>query len=156
MMLESKWPTTIFTVADLGIDWFIELPRARSLPGAPSIAIDAQTGQEIWRTMTLDPAKPFTITGIPKVFKGKVIIGNGGTEMTAARGSVTAYDAETGVQALQFYVVPGNPADGFESDAVALAATTWLFSAKKKKTVRKLLVAIPFPWISKMNRLNQR
>ncbi len=89
------------------------------------VAIDAKTGQRVWETMTVDPRKAFYITGAPKVFRGKVIIGNGGTEQEAARGYVTAYDAETGKLVWRFYVVPGNPADGFESPAMEMAAKTW-------------------------------
>ncbi len=179
-------------IGKLGVDWYLELPRARSLPGTPLvidgvmyfeefynvvhavdatsgeslweydpdvigragprmrvmwdysrglafwkgkvfsatidgrlIAIDAKTGKEIWSVMTFDPSLPFSITGAPKVFAGKVIIGNGGTEMGAARGFVTAYEAETGEQAWRFFVVPGNPAEGFENEAMAMAAETW-------------------------------
>ena len=89
------------------------------------VAIDAQTGKEVWQVMTVDPAKPLYITGAPKIFKGKVLIGNGGTESGPSRGYVTAYDAETGKQAWRFYIVPGNPADGFENDAMRMAAKTW-------------------------------
>lgn len=89
------------------------------------IAVDAATGSEIWSTMTVDPEKALYITGAPKVFKGKVLIGNGGTEHGAARGYVTAYDAETGEQVWRFYIVPGNPADGFENAAMEMAAKTW-------------------------------
>jgi quinohemoprotein ethanol dehydrogenase len=32
---------------------------------------------------------------------------------------------ETGKQAWRFYTVPGNPADGFENKAMAMAAKTW-------------------------------
>ena len=88
-------------------------------------AVDAATGHEVWSTQTIDPDLPLYITGAPKVFKDKVLIGNGGTEHGAARGYVTAYDAETGEQAWRFYIVPGNPADGFENDAMAMAAKTW-------------------------------
>jgi quinohemoprotein ethanol dehydrogenase len=88
-------------------------------------AIDAATGKEVWRVMTVDPDKPLYITGAPKIFKGKVLIGNGGTENGPSRGYVTAYDAETGKQAWRFYIVPGNPADGFENDAMRMAAKTW-------------------------------
>ena len=56
--------------------------------------------------------------------KGKVIIGNGGAEF-GVRGYVSAYDANTGDMAWRFYTVPGNPADGFESPALKMAATTW-------------------------------
>ncbi len=39
------------------------------------------------------------------------------------RGYVTAYDTESGEQVWRFYTVAGNPADGFENDA--MAAKTW-------------------------------
>ena len=89
------------------------------------IAINAASGREVWRSLTVDTTKALYITGAPKVFKGKVLIGNGGTEHGATRGYVTAYDAETGRQAWRFYVVPGNPADGFENAAMKMAAATW-------------------------------
>ncbi len=41
------------------------------------------------------------------------------------RGYVDAYDAETGELAWRFYTVPGNPADGFENEAMRMAAETW-------------------------------
>ena len=88
-------------------------------------AVDAATGRELWSTMTIDPDVAFYITGAPKVFKDKVLIGNGGTENGAARGYVTAYDVATGEQEWRFHIVPGNPADGFENDAMAMAAETW-------------------------------
>ncbi len=89
------------------------------------IAIDAGTGKEVWRVMTVDPTKALYISGAPKVFKGKVLIGNGGTENGATRGYVTAYDAESGKQVWRFYIVPGNPADGFEDKTMEMAAKTW-------------------------------
>ena len=89
------------------------------------IGLDAATGKKIWSVMTVDPTKALYISGAPKVFKGKVLIGNGGTENGATRGYVTAYDAETGDQAWRFHIVPGNPADGFENDAMEMAAETW-------------------------------
>jgi quinohemoprotein ethanol dehydrogenase len=89
------------------------------------IAVDAKTGKEVWSTMTVEPGSFYYITGAPRAFNGKVIIGNGGTEMGPARGYVTAYHAETGEQAWRFYIVPGNPADGFEDNAMRMAAATW-------------------------------
>lgn len=88
------------------------------------IALDAQTGEEVWSVATFDPALPYTITGAPRVVKGKVLIGNGGAEL-GVRGFVSAYDAQTGAQAWRFYTVPGNPADGFETEALAIAARSW-------------------------------
>ena len=79
----------------------------------------------LWETMTIDPRRSYYITGAPKVFKDKVLIGNGGTEHEAARGYVTAYDIDTGKQAWRFWIVPGNPADGFENKAMEMAAKTW-------------------------------
>ena len=73
------------------------------------IALDAATGKLVWQVQTTDTAKPYTITGAPRVVKGKVLIGNGGAEF-GVRGYVTAYDAETGKQVWRFYTVPGEPA----------------------------------------------
>ena len=67
------------------------------------ISIDASTGKPIWEAMTIDSAKPYTITGAPRVVEGKVIIGNGGAEY-GVRGFITAYDAVTGKEAWRFYL----------------------------------------------------
>ncbi|MDY6982996.1 MAG: PQQ-dependent dehydrogenase, methanol/ethanol family [Pseudomonadota bacterium] len=88
------------------------------------IALDARTGEELWSVQTTDPERPYTITGAPRIADGKVIIGNGGSEL-GVRGYVTAYDANTGEEAWRFWVVPGNPADGFENPDMEFAATTW-------------------------------
>ena len=88
-------------------------------------ALDAKTGELAWMTRTFDQDRPLYITGTPKAFRDKVIIGNGGTEVGRARGFVTAFDTETGKEVWKFHVVPGNPADGFENDAMAMAAETW-------------------------------
>jgi len=88
------------------------------------VALDAKTGKPIWSKLTVDNSKSYTITGAPRVFGGKVLIGNGGAEL-GVRGYVSAYDAETGALLWRFYTVPGNPADGFENAAMAMAAKTW-------------------------------
>lgn len=89
------------------------------------IALNARNGQPVWTVQTVDKDKWYNITGAPKAFKGKVLIGNGGSEAGPARGYVTAYDVETGQLAWRFYIVPGNPADGFENEAMRMAAKTW-------------------------------
>jgi len=89
------------------------------------IALDSQTGREIWSVQTTDPSKPQTITGAPRVVNGQVIIGNGGAEYAGIRGYVTAYDTESGEQTWRYYTVPGNPADGFEQPELEWAAQTW-------------------------------
>lgn len=89
------------------------------------IAVDAKTGKQLWSVMTLQDGDYRFISGAPRVFDGKIIIGHGGADASPVRGYVTAYDAETGKQLWRFYTVPGNPADGFEDDAQAMAAKTW-------------------------------
>ena len=88
------------------------------------IALDAASGKPVWSVLTVDNSKNYTITGAPRVYDGKVLIGNGGAEM-GVRGYVTAYDAETGRQAWRFYTVPGDPSKGFENKAMQMAARTW-------------------------------
>ncbi len=93
------------------------------------VALDAATGKVKWSTQTFDAKQPYTITGAPRVVKGKVLIGNGGAEL-GVRGYVTAYDAMTGKKAWRFYTIPGDPSkgpDGEVSDDVlkAKAGDSW-------------------------------
>lgn len=92
------------------------------------IALDAKTGKLVWSVVTVDQSKPYTITGAPRIVKGRVLIGNGGGEY-GVRGYVSAYDAETGKQAWRFYTVPpakGAKPDGAASDdIIAKMQDTW-------------------------------
>ncbi len=89
------------------------------------IALDAVTGKKVWEKDTITDRKySYTITGAPRVFNGKVLIGNGGAEY-GARGYVTAYDAETGNQAWRWFTVPGDPSKPFEDESMEAAAKTW-------------------------------
>ena len=88
------------------------------------IALDAGTGQPVWQQLTIDPQRPYTITGAPRVVHDKVVIGNGGAEY-GVRGYVTAYDTATGKQRWRFYTVPGDPAKPFEGPHLEHAAATW-------------------------------
>ena len=86
------------------------------------IALDAATGQKIWEKDTLiDHDHTYTITGAPRVFNGKVLIGQGGAEY-GARGYITAYEAESGNQLWRWFAVPGDPAKPFEDESMAAAA----------------------------------
>jgi quinohemoprotein ethanol dehydrogenase len=94
------------------------------------IAIDAVTGKQVWEKDTvIDHSHSYTITGAPRVVKGKVLIGNGGAEY-GARGYLTAYDTETGEQAWRWFVVPGDPSKPFEDESMEKAARTWDPSGK--------------------------
>ncbi len=88
------------------------------------IALDAGTGKEVWNIRTFPLESDFTITGAPRIVKGRVLIGSAGAEYNA-RGFISAYDANTGKQVWRFYTVPGNPKDGFENPAMERAAKTW-------------------------------
>jgi quinohemoprotein ethanol dehydrogenase len=88
------------------------------------IALNAATGALRWEKLTIDRRWRYTITGAPRVVKGKVIIGNGGSEM-GVRGYVSAYDADTGEMVWRFYTVPGDPSKPFESPILKKAAKTW-------------------------------
>ena len=88
------------------------------------VALDAASGERVWETNTIDRSKPYSITGAPRIVKGRVVIGNGGAEY-GVRGYVSAYDADSGEMVWRFWTVPGNPADGFETEDMARAAETW-------------------------------
>ena len=92
------------------------------------LALAAATGQPVWSVQTLDPANGAYISGAPRAFNGKIVIGNAGADFSPVRGYVTAYDAETGREIWRFYIVPGQPGskDGAASDEVMdKAAATW-------------------------------
>ena len=88
------------------------------------VALDAASGEVAWEVQTTPTDKPYSITGAPRVVDGKVIIGNGGSEL-GVRGYVTAYDAGSGDQLWRFYTVPGNPNQPFENAIHADTVKTW-------------------------------
>jgi quinohemoprotein ethanol dehydrogenase len=94
-------------------------------------ALDATTGRMIWSTETTDPQAGQTITGAPRVFNGKVIIGQAGADF-GMRGYVTAFDQETGKQVWRFYVVPAGPDANKGDPAMEAAAKTWSSDFWKK------------------------
>jgi quinohemoprotein ethanol dehydrogenase len=89
------------------------------------IALNANDGEVVWEVDTLiDHDRFYTITGAPRVARGKVYIGNGGAEF-GVRGYLSAYDAASGDLAWRFYTVPGDPSKPFEHPEVEMAAKTW-------------------------------
>ncbi len=67
-----------------------------------TVAVDANSGREVWRVRLGDINKGETLTMAPLVAKGKVIVGNSGGEM-GVRGWLTAVDAKTGKIAWRAY-----------------------------------------------------
>ncbi|ARN74767.1 PQQ-dependent dehydrogenase, methanol/ethanol family [Oceanicoccus sagamiensis] len=88
------------------------------------LALNAATGELLWEALTIDQRYPYTITGAPRVVKGKVMIGNSGADF-GVRGYISAYDANNGKQLWRFYTVPESKDGPHETDAVAMAAETW-------------------------------
>jgi len=98
-----------------------------------TVAVDAVTGKQVWRTKLGDPTTGETLTGAPLVAKDKVIIGNAGGEL-GVRGWVQALDLKTGKPLWKAYNT-GPDADvkigaGFKpfyakDRGTDLGATTW-------------------------------
>jgi quinohemoprotein ethanol dehydrogenase len=93
-------------------------------------AIDASTGQRLWRTDTL-PGRgpqefPYASTGAPLIADDLIVIGNAGADFAGARGSVSAYDRKTGEFRWRFYTVPRDPRLGPQDQPHLTAAIdTW-------------------------------
>jgi quinohemoprotein ethanol dehydrogenase len=88
------------------------------------IALDANTGEELWSEQTLEEGSRKFSTGAPRVIGDKVIIGSGGGDL-GSRGHVAAHDIETGEEAWRFYTVPGSPEENEGDPAMEMAAKTW-------------------------------
>jgi PQQ-dependent dehydrogenase (methanol/ethanol family) len=67
-----------------------------------TIAVDAASGRELWRTRLGDLRKGETMTMAPLVVAGKVLVGNSGGEY-GVRGWLAALDAASGAVAWQAY-----------------------------------------------------
>ncbi|MXO70661.1 PQQ-dependent dehydrogenase, methanol/ethanol family [Alteraurantiacibacter buctensis] len=93
------------------------------------IALDRRTGQPVWTTRTFEHGSryAYSITGAPRVFGDKVVVGQSGGDL-GVRGFVSAYNVETGAEEWKFYLTP-NPEDrpdGVASDGVnAMMRATW-------------------------------
>ena len=119
----SYGPRACCDVVNRGVAFYRGRVYVGTLDGRLA-ALDAGTGKVVWQVTTVDQQQPYTITGAPRVVKGKVVIGNGGGEY-GVRGYVSAYDAGTGKLVWRFYTVPGDPSKPFESKSLEQAARTW-------------------------------
>ncbi|MDF9391482.1 MULTISPECIES: methanol/ethanol family PQQ-dependent dehydrogenase [Methylococcus] len=66
------------------------------------VALNAKTGEEIWKMENSDIAMGSTLTGAPFVVKDKVLVGSAGAEL-GVRGYVTAYNIKDGKQEWRAY-----------------------------------------------------
>jgi PQQ-dependent dehydrogenase (methanol/ethanol family) len=66
------------------------------------IALDANTGKEVWKARNGDPAKGETMTGAGLVVNGNFIVGISGGEF-GVRGHVTSYDVRNGKRLWRAY-----------------------------------------------------
>ena len=90
------------------------------------VAIDASRGAKLWEARVCDPteADGAGITGAPRVGAGKVFMGYCCAD-AGTRGSLVAFDAESGEERWRFWTVPGDPSKPFESPQLERVAKTW-------------------------------
>ncbi|HEY4446175.1 MAG TPA: PQQ-dependent dehydrogenase, methanol/ethanol family [Steroidobacteraceae bacterium] len=93
-------------------------------------ALDAATGRLIWKVDTLAGRGSgdfhYAVTGAPLIAGDLVVIGNGGADFKGARGSVSAFDADTGAFRWRFFTVPRDPKQGpQEQPHLDAALATW-------------------------------
>lgn len=91
------------------------------------VALDAATGKVLWSVVTVpkENSQNYSITMAPRVYKGKILIGNAGAEFAPYRGYLAAFDVDNGKELWRFYTVPGDPSKPFENKAMEVAAKTW-------------------------------
>jgi alcohol dehydrogenase (cytochrome c) len=78
------------------------------------VALDANTGKELWKTQVVDYTQGSVITSPPLVAKNLVVTGFGGGEY-GARGYIAAYDQATGKEVWRFWTIPGPGEKGNET-----------------------------------------
>ena len=93
-------------------------------------ALDAATGRRLWRVDILPnrAAAHFrqASTGAPVIAGDVVVIGHGGADFKGARGSVAAFDLDSGALRWRFYTVPRDPKLGAQDQPhLARAIRTW-------------------------------
>ncbi|MFC6488996.1 methanol/ethanol family PQQ-dependent dehydrogenase [Nitratireductor sp. GCM10026969] len=128
MYIVTPWPNILYALdlADGSVKWSYEPKPDRAAQGVAccdvvnrgaayldgkifyntldnhTVAVDAETGEEVWKTKLGDINRGETMTMAPLVVKDKVLVGNSGGEM-GVRGWLTALDVETGEIAWRAY-----------------------------------------------------
>ncbi|MGZ5095524.1 MAG: PQQ-dependent dehydrogenase, methanol/ethanol family [Burkholderiales bacterium] len=78
------------------------------------VALDAQTGKQLWKTKVAEWKEGFSITGAPLVANGVLLTGISGAEF-GVRGFLDGYDPETGKRLWRRYTVPAPGEPGSET-----------------------------------------
>src|SRR5689334_17772938 len=73
-----------------------------NLLDANTVAVDAETGKEIWRAKVGDVGAGETVTMAPLIVKNRVFVGNSGGEF-GVRGKLVALDLKTGKELWRAY-----------------------------------------------------
>jgi len=93
------------------------------------IAIDANTGRELWEVRTANTLEGIQMSGAPLAIDGKIITGMSGGEL-GTRGYLDAYDPVTGKRLWRTYTIPAKGEPGNETwagDSWKIGgAPTWL------------------------------
>jgi len=110
------------------------------------IALDKATGQPTWTTQTFDHAMPYSITGAPRVFGDKVVVGQSGGDL-GVRGFVAAYDVNTGAKLWKFFLTPNDPANGPDHEA-SDPVMNWVRATWSETGLWKQLGGGANPWDS--------
>jgi alcohol dehydrogenase (cytochrome c) len=85
----------------------------RTTLDANVIALDVQTGKEVWRTKSADPKDGYSMTGAPLVANGVVIAGVAGAEF-GHRGYLEGFDPQTGKSLWRTYTIPAKGEPGYD------------------------------------------
>ena len=78
------------------------------------VAIDAKTGEEIWKREVAPASERYAITHAPLIIKDMVLVGTAGGDR-GIRGLLAAYDVNTGEEIWRFYTIPGPGEPGNET-----------------------------------------
>jgi alcohol dehydrogenase (cytochrome c) len=92
-----------------------------STPHGHLVALDARTGQRVWRQIWVDTRAGESSTMAPLIVKDMVIVGSSGAEY-GVRGHIDAFNIETGARIWRRYGVPAPGEPGSETWGDAKAA----------------------------------
>jgi len=115
---EPEMPNDYFATVCCGLDnRGVAVANGKVFVGrldAKLVALDANTGKELWTATVADYKKGHAITSPPLVYKNLVVTGIAGGEY-GIRGFVQAYDQATGKSVWKTYTIPGTGEPGNET-----------------------------------------